>query len=46
MSAELTVVKVSELALYEFWPVLSQQAAYGDRARKLIETALNQSNSE
>ncbi|MFD4403870.1 helix-turn-helix domain-containing protein [Nocardia sp. NPDC058499] len=42
ISAELTVVTASELALYEkAWKALSKQAAYGDRARELIAGALD-----
>ncbi|MBO0855530.1 MAG: helix-turn-helix domain-containing protein [Nocardia sp.] len=41
ISAELTVVTESELALYEkAWKELSKQAVYGDGARKLITSAL------
>ncbi|MEU4315896.1 helix-turn-helix transcriptional regulator [Nocardia sp. NPDC024068] len=41
ISAELTVVTVSELALYEkAWKALSAQAKYGDAARNAIESAL------
>lgn len=42
ISAELTVVTASELALYEkAWKALSKQAAYGDRAQELIADALD-----
>lgn len=41
ISAELTVVTLSELDLYErAWNALSKQAAYGHQAQQLIEKAL------
>jgi transcriptional regulator with XRE-family HTH domain len=41
ISAELTVVTVSELGLYEkAWKALSRQAMYGDAAREAIRSAL------
>ncbi|WP_327147129.1 hypothetical protein [Nocardia sp. NBC_01329] len=41
ISAELTVVTVSELALYEqAWKAFSKQALYGEAARELIRSAL------
>lgn len=42
VSAELTIVTASELALYErIWRALHRQAAFGDAARTFIATALD-----